>query len=110
MCCIPWRTPGSGNENKKRRGLAAPPLSSIKLRCLHHLLHSFIHLFRRHILHVSGDTPEMSEGILNDAIAVSIKLVLHGLQDFRALSRCALNYAVGVGKVHVQAYRTPTDG
>ena len=52
----------------------------------------------------------MSEWILQEAGAVSVKLVLHWLQDFRALSRRALDHAIDVGKIYIQAHRARADG
>ena len=86
--------------------MAAPPLET-KLRCLHHFLHPFFHLLRGDIFHMRGHAPEMSEGILNEAGAVAVKLVLHRLQDFRALGLRALNYAIDVGKIHVRLTGLP---
>src|SRR5580704_9086417 len=93
----------------RRRGMAAPPAVQINLRRKHHFLHPLFHLLWRHIFHMRGDAPQMSERILNEAIAVSVKLVLNWLQDFRSLGLRALNHAIDVGKVHIQAHRTSAD-
>src|SRR5271163_3530670 len=52
----------------------------------------------------------MSKRILKEAVAVSIKLVLHRFQDFRPLGLRALDYAIDVGKVYIQAHRASADG
>src|SRR5712675_2386631 len=52
----------------------------------------------------------MSERILNEAGAVSVKLVLHGLQDFRSIGRRFLDYAIDVGKIYIEAHRARADG
>src|SRR5216684_1133556 len=104
--------PGGRNgttDDKQRRSISAPPPVQFKLRCLHHFFHPLFHLLRRYILDVSGNAPEMSEWILNKARAVSVELVLHRLQKFRALGRRFLNYAIDVGKVYIQAHRTRAD-
>src|SRR6202050_1445541 len=90
--------------------MAVPPPLQPKLRRLHYLLHPFAHFLRRDILDMRSNAPQMSERIANEAIAVSIELILHRLQDFRALIGGPLNYGVDVGKVYVQAYRAPAPG
>src|SRR6202166_822441 len=89
---------------RKWRGMVAPPTVQSKLRRLHHLLHPFCHIRRRYIFHVSSNAPEVSEWILNEAIAVSVELVLHRLQDFRSLGRRFLDHAINVGKVDIEAH------
>ena len=87
-----------------------PAARPIKLRCLHYLLQPFFHVFRRHIFHVSGNSPQMSEWILNEARAVAVKLVLNRFQDFSAFGHRTFDHAVDVGKVHVETYRAGADG
>ena len=52
----------------------------------------------------------MSEWILNEARAVSVELILHRLQDFGALGRCAFDHTIDVGKVYIEAHRARADG
>src|SRR5438270_13559813 len=90
--------------------MAAPPSSYIQLRRWHHLLHPFFHFLGRYVFDVCRNAPQMAKRILNEAGTVSVELVLNRLQDFRALSRRALNHAIDVGKVNIEAYRAGADG
>ena len=54
---------------------------------------------------MGGDSPEVSEGILDEAGAISIELVLNRLEELRALCGCAFDDFVDVGKVDVEAHR-----
>src|ERR1700679_2420335 len=56
-----------------------------------------------------GYAPQMSERISNEAVPVSVELILHRLKDFRPLVHCALHDAVNVGEVYIQAHRAPTN-
>ena len=66
-------------EHSKMQEAGAPPPVQIKLRCLGYLLHPFFHILGRHVFHVSGNAPQMSERILYEARAVSVELVLNRL-------------------------------
>src|SRR5208283_50820 len=88
---------GGKQPKMPEAGQAAPPLVRTNLRRLHHLLHPFFHLSRRHIFYVSSNAPQVPEGILDEAVAVSIELVLHRLQDFRSLRRRFFHHAIDVG-------------
>src|ERR1700737_2319476 len=59
---------------------------------------------------MGGDAPQVSEGILDEAGAISVELVLNRLEGLRALWGCALHDIVDVGKVDVEAHRTAADG
>ena len=58
---------------------------------------------------MSGNAPKLSERILNEAGAISVELILHRLQDFRALGRRALNHVIHVGKIYIEAHRARAD-
>src|SRR5437867_9597058 len=73
------------------------------------LFHAFFHFVRRHVFLVSGDAPEMSKGILNEAGAISVKLVLDRLEDLGLLCHCLFDDLVAIGYVHVQAHRRSAD-
>ena len=47
----------------------------------------------------------MSKGILNEAGAVSVELVLNRLQELRAFCGCTLDHVVDIGKIDVEAHR-----
>jgi hypothetical protein len=66
-------------EQSKMQEAGAPPPVQIKLRCLGYLLHPFFHILGRHVFHVSGNAPQMSERILYEARAVPVELVLNRL-------------------------------
>ena len=59
---------------------------------------------------MGGDAPEVSEGILDEAGAVSVELVLNRLEELRAFCGCAFDNVVDVGEVDVEAYRAAADG
>src|SRR6266446_160853 len=73
------------------------------------LFHAFFHLFRRHVFLVSGDAPEMSKRILNEAGAISVKLVLDRLEDLGLLCHCLFDDLVAIGHVHVQTHGRSAD-
>src|SRR5712692_10333824 len=52
----------------------------------------------------------MSARILIESGAVYVELVLNRLQDFGALGRRALDHAIHVGKVYIEAHRAGADG
>ena len=54
---------------------------------------------------MGGDAPEVSKGILNEAGAVSVELVLNRLQELRAFCGCTLDHVVDIGKIDVEAHR-----
>jgi len=96
------RSAGTREEEKIEECLAAgsgtPRVRPIKLGCLHYFLQPFFHVFRRHIFHVSGNSPQMSEWILNEARAVAVKLVLNRFQNLAPLASARSTHAVDVGK------------
>src|SRR5437879_833079 len=98
----------NGQLAEAERGCSAS--CRIELCCLRNLLHAFFHIFGRDIFDVGGDAPEVSEGILDEAGAISVELVLNRLEELRALCSCALHDVVDVGKVDVEAYGAAADG
>src|ERR1700746_2635076 len=52
----------------------------------------------------------MSERILKEARAVYVELILNRLPNFRALCRRALEHAIDVGKVYIEAHWAGADG
>src|SRR3984893_9344324 len=82
----------------------------IELGCLRDLLPVFLHVFGLYIFDMGGDAPQVSEGILDEAGAISVELVLNRLEELRALCGCALHDIVDVGEVDVEAHRTAADG
>src|SRR6266850_1933794 len=52
----------------------------------------------------------MSEWILDESRTVPVELVLNRLQDFRALGSGALDYAVDIREIYVEAHRARADG
>src|SRR5258708_1442431 len=64
----------SREQAKKRRGLPPRPVVQSKLRGLHCFLCPLFHVLGRHIFDMSGDTPQVSERVLDEAGAVSVEL------------------------------------
>src|SRR5215469_309606 len=85
------RAPGKWNGHRAEAGRGCSASCLFELCCLRELLHAFFHVFGRDIFDVGGDTPELSEGILDEAGAISVELVLHRLEELRALGGCALH-------------------
>src|SRR6266481_7281899 len=84
--------------------------SVVELCGLHGLLGAFTHLFRGHVFHVSCNAPEMPEGVLDEAGAVSIELVFDRSLDFRSLRDRLCDNFVDIRQIHIQAHRRSADG
>lgn len=72
---------------------------------LHDFLGPFFHFLGRYIFNVRCDTPEVSPGIADETGTVSIELVLNWLENFCPGRNSALNYAVDIGEIKIEAYR-----
>lgn len=80
------------------------------LCCGSEFLHAFFHVFGGDVFDVGGDAPEVSEGVLDEAGAVAVELVLDGLEEFGSVGGGALDDFVDIGEVDVEADGAAADG
>src|SRR5262245_53326398 len=81
------------------------PISVFRTGCCHGR-RAFLQLFHRDVLNVGCNMPDMSKGILQGAAAVTVELLRHRSQQFRAGRYCLFRNLVHVLHVQMDRHRS----